>query len=269
MVEIQNPFAGAAVGADFDWHRENGYQGGTDYKVGADEPIRAACAGVVHRMSESEIALDYGPSRFINYREVKKLIGTFPRTVKRGEIIGTTGNEWGGKVRWPHIDRTVAGVRVEFEPAVTLHDSKPADGGTTVPLILEGEEEMFQYTKKSGTRWFVHPSLPVRRINSTEWSGNEAVGIRSERKVDNTKAERFRKQHNAMVERLSPGISEDLADDIVEAVLDGLSVSADLAGDVSDAVYAKIKAGGVALTKDAVKQVANSTVSELAGRLVK
>ena len=270
MVEVMNPFAGAAIGADFEWHTEHGYQGGTDYKVGPDQLIRAACDGVVHRMSESEIALDYGPSRFINYREVKELVGKFPRAVKRDDVIGKTGNEWGGVVRWPHIDRTVSGVRLPFEPAVTSTPSKPADGGTAVPISSKsGDDDMFQFQKKSGSRWFVHPDLTVEKISDTQFSANLAVGIRTQRNVDNTKGERFRKAHNARVLQLNPGLTADALDDLVEGVLDGLNISDAIATDVSDAVYAKLQKGGVTLTKDTVKQIAKSTIGELTGQLAK
>lgn len=277
MTTIENPFAGHEVGADFAWHKSRGYQGGTDYKVGPDVTVRAACDGVVHRLSPSEIALDYGPSRFINYRELKKLVGSFPRTVKRGETIGITGNEWGGIVRWPHIDRTVNGVRVPFEPVVNAAISKPAQGGTAVPIAPEpaptltlGDPDMFQYRNEYGTRWFVHPNDTVRDITPDEWSGNVAVGIPTKTDVPNAAGNRFRRAHDKRVRRLFPPVDGGVkAVDIIEGVLDGLGLSDDLAADVADAVYAKIKKGGVTLTTVGVNAVAVAMVSELTNRLTK
>jgi hypothetical protein len=274
-VEIENPFAGAAIGWTFEDHKEHGYQGGTDYDVDPDIDVTAAVDGVAHKLSDSEVAIGYAPSRFVNVRELKSLAGDFPRTVRRGEVIGKTGNVWGGKSRWPHIDRTVNGVRVAFEPAVNVTVSKPAGGGTAIPLnpptldLTSGDEEMFQFRKKSGTRWFVHPMLAVKRITAEIWSANAEVGIPTKNGVDNRKAEKFRKAHNARVKPLTPSIGDDLTDDIVQGVLDSLNLDGTLAEQVADAVYDQIAAGGVDISEASVKALASATVAQFGAALTK
>jgi hypothetical protein len=125
---IQNPFAGHEVGADWEWHARNGFVGGTDYKVAADKPITAPADGVARRLYDSvnsiEITLPSG--RKITLREVKAATGSFPRNVKRGERIGTTGLVRKGITRWPHIDATVKGKRVKFEALIYTPKPKPA-----------------------------------------------------------------------------------------------------------------------------------------------
>lgn len=146
-----------------------------------------------------------------------------------------------------------------------------SDIAPLVPPTLNpapGDEEMFQYQKKSGTRFFVHPTLPVQRIADTsDFSANLAVGIRTERDVDNRKAEKFRKAHNARVKPLAPSIGDDLTDDVVQGVLDGLNLNRALAEQVADAVYDQIAAGGVSVDADSVKKLAAATVAAFSSAL--
>lgn len=120
MIRIVNPFAGFPVGADWAWHQSHGYHGGTDYKVAPGRNITAAAAGIARVVNDGlnsvEILLPDG--RLITVREIASRVGAFPRQVQIGEVIGITGLVRGGITRWPHIDATVGGVRVPFEPLI-------------------------------------------------------------------------------------------------------------------------------------------------------
>jgi len=134
MVAIENPFAGYDIGYTWAQHKADprNLQGGTDYKVGPDRPVTAAADGYATKLSPSEVSIRYAAGHYITVRELKSTVGKFPRNVKRGETIGKTGLFRGGITRWPHIDRTVNGVRLAFEPALTGIDT--AGGGSPIPI---------------------------------------------------------------------------------------------------------------------------------------
>lgn len=173
--EVRNPWVAYSIGADWEWHVKNGYQGGTDRKVRAGIPVRSAVDGYAVAVNDGlntiVVTMNDGTGRQIVHMENKSRTGSFPRHVKVDEQIGVTGlarKNPAGKmiVRWPHIHAVVKGNRVRFEPLVF----KPA--GTKPPVVItpeEGEEEMIvrqiHYTDATGklrramlvpgTAWFM------------------------------------------------------------------------------------------------------------------
>lgn len=145
-------------------------------------------------------------------------------------------------------------------------------GGDTAALLADPHEkdsDMFQYKKKSGTRWFVHPSLRVRRIKSDEWAANDELGIRTVRNVDNTKAEVFRRAQNARAKKLDLDVFE--AADVetpVEAVLDRFDLPIEIAGTVSDAVYARVDAEAGPISDPLLEQIATEEALAAGGKPV-
>ena len=132
--------------------------------------------------------------------------------------------------------------------------------------LAERDPDMFQYRKKSGTRWFVHPNLRVRRISREEWAANDELGIRTERKVDNAKAEVFRRAQNARAKQLDFDVfSASDAETPVEEILDRFDLPDDIAGAVSDAVYARVDAEPVPLPEPTLEQIANDAVIAAGG----
>lgn len=129
---VENPFTGFQVGWTWAQHVAAGYEGGTDYIFyPTDGSITAAADGTV-RLAPGEngftpgdaIILTLTDGRTINYREVASHTGSFPRTVQRGDAVGEPTD--GG--RWPHIDATVGGKRVPFEPLVNIGTAPAGDG---------------------------------------------------------------------------------------------------------------------------------------------
>lgn len=134
------------------------------------------------------------------------------------------------------------------------------------PEPEESDPDMFQYRKKSGTRWFVHPNLRVRRISVEEWAANDELGIRTVRKVDNTQAEIFRRAQNARAKQLDLDVfSAEDAEAPVEGILDRLDLPDDIAGAVSDAVYARVDAEPGPLADDMLEQITNDAVIAAGG----
>jgi hypothetical protein len=126
--EVTDPWEGVAVGADFDWHKQNGYDGGTDNKVGPDKPVYAATSGWATAMHDvtNGVLIGMPSGAHVGQLENKKLTGKFPRQVKLGDQIAVTGlvrpNSKGKPVlRWPHTDwRKANGVRDDIHHHVTL-----------------------------------------------------------------------------------------------------------------------------------------------------
>lgn len=135
------------------------------------------------------------------------------------------------------------------------------------PEPEERDPDMFQYRKQSGTRWFVHPNLKVRRIKPDEWSANDELGIRTVRKVDNSKAEVFRRAQNARARQLDPADAAEDAETPVEEILDRLDLPDDIAGTVSDAVYARVDAEPGPLDNELLEQITNEAVIAAGGEL--
>ena len=127
---------------------------------------------------------------------------------------------------------------------------------------------MFQYRKRSGTRWFVHPSLRVRRITVEEWSANDALGIRTVRTVDNAKAEVFRRAQNARAKRLNlDAFDVSDAETPVENVLDRFDLPDAIASEVSDAVYSRLDLDAAPLPDAMLEQIANEEILAAGGKL--
>ncbi|HEY4267083.1 MAG TPA: M23 family metallopeptidase [Galbitalea sp.] len=131
-VVIVNPFAGCTVGWSWAEHRAAGYEGGTDYIMYPPRQITAAADGVVRLVAAENgftpgkaIFLQLADGRSINYREVASTLVKSGAKVKRGQPIGMPNKA----SRWPHIDATVGGVRVPFEPLVNALST--ASGGST------------------------------------------------------------------------------------------------------------------------------------------
>jgi len=154
-----------------------------------------------------------------------------------------------------------------FDPVAHIKDRLP-NPLFTIVASSEGDPDMFQYSKQSGTRWFVHPSLPVRRISAEEWAANEALGIRTERRVDNGKAEIFRRKQNARAKQLDITMV-DISDDeaAVEVVLGRFDLPIDIANSVSDVVYSRVEASADPLSDALLEQIANDAVIEAGGEV--
>ena len=134
--------------------------------------------------------------------------------------------------------------------------------------LEEGDSDMFQYRKRSGTRWFVHPSLRVRRITVEEWSANDALGIRTVRTVDNAKAEVFRRAQNARAKRLNlDAFDVSDAETPVEHVLDRFDLPDAIASEVSDAVYSRLDLDAAPLPDAMLEQIANEEILAAGGKL--
>jgi len=166
------------------------------------------------------------------------------------------------------VDMTVA----VFDPLPHITARLEVRALLAVPLDPAPEEEdsaMFQYRKKSGSRWFVHPSLRVRRISLEEWAANDELGIRTVRKVDNTKAEVFRRAQNARAKQLDLDVF-DVADaeTPVEAVLDRFDLPEEIAGTVSDAVYSRVDEAGGSISEQLLEQIATEETIAAGGKPV-
>jgi len=125
----------------------------------------------------------------------------------------------------------------------------------------EREEDMFQFKKKSGTKYFVHPNLPVAKIEDFEWAIYRKVGIRSEVDVDNDTARSFIKLHDARAKQLSPLVFSAVENVVVEGVLEGFDLPEDIAGEVSDAVYLEVGGRGGAVDADTALELANAALA--------
>lgn len=122
MVNIINPFHGYRVGWTWQQHRDAGFTGGTDYEVAAGHHVPSPATGVARAVADglNSVEVVLADGRIITIRELRSRDGNFPRTVQQGEYIGVTGRvATNGVVKWPHIDATIRGSRVPFEPLVT------------------------------------------------------------------------------------------------------------------------------------------------------
>lgn len=140
-IVIVNPFAGCRVGWTWAQHvaainptTGQHYAGGTDYIMYPPRQITAAADGVVELVAGGNgftpgkaIVLKLADGRSINYREVASTLVSSGAKVVRGQAIGNPNRA----SRWPHIDATVNGVRVPFEPLV---NSLTTASGGSVPL---------------------------------------------------------------------------------------------------------------------------------------
>lgn len=116
MQKIVHPYPGVAKGWDWADHKARGYIGGTDYKTYPGRNVTACATGTAYRISASEVSIRLVDGRRINYRELRSTWGTFPRQVRIGDRIGTTGLVRNGTSLWAHMDaQNVAGVRIDFE----------------------------------------------------------------------------------------------------------------------------------------------------------
>lgn len=168
---IENPFRGFVVGWTWKQHRDAGYAGGTDYVFySADGHITAAADGRI-TLAVGQNGFTPGPAiilaladgRSINYREVAKVLVGNGQMVKRGQAIGLATQ--GG--RWPHIDATVGGVRVPFEPLVNI-GLDPAGGGGIV--ITESDDMAKNYHNSNGTVYTLGDSWGKIWTNLTDFS---------------------------------------------------------------------------------------------------
>lgn len=133
---IENPFQGFEVGWTWAEHVKAGYQGGTDYIFyPSDGDIVAAADGRVTLVAGTNgftpgpaILLALSDGRAINYREVARPLVKSGQMVVQGQAIGVPNKA----SRWPHIDATVGGKRVPFEPLVNVGTNTAGGGGTPV-----------------------------------------------------------------------------------------------------------------------------------------
>jgi hypothetical protein len=167
MVVIVNPFAGCEVGWSWAEHVAAGYQGGTDYIMYPPNPITAAADGTVTLASGQNgftpgraIILKLADGRTINYREVATILVKSGTKVTRAQAIGMPNRA----SRWPHIDATVDGMRVPFEPLVT--GLSTAGGGST-PITPEKKDE-----NMNGLKYLAH-----QKNGSADIIGWALVGV--------------------------------------------------------------------------------------------
>lgn len=198
MIVIVNPFAGCAVGWDWGQHIAAGYHGGTDYIMYPPRKITAAADGVVTLVLGENgftpgkaIHLKLADGRTINYREVASPLVASGTKVTRGQAIGNPNRA----SRWPHIDATVNGVRVPFEPLVNSL-ATASDGSKPVDNVEHQEDDMPRWmTRTDGTlnttaiydetRWqefndstpagaaacvFIQKSFPQQPFDAGVWS---------------------------------------------------------------------------------------------------
>ena len=193
---------------------------------------------------------------------------------KTGSAPGLTGEHLHSMCA-REIDAVNRGGIATFDPITHINDRLrfslrgAAASAAIAPLLEEGDPEMFQYSKKSGTRWFVHPSLPVQRISPGEWAANVELGIRTERRVDNRKAEIFRRRQNARARDLDVKFASfSDADAAVEQVLDKFDLDdGELASQVSDEVYSRVDASADPLPEVMLEQIANDAVIAAGGHV--
>jgi hypothetical protein len=187
---VANPFAGFVVGWTWPDHVAAGYLGGTDYIFyPSDGDIVAAADGRITLEAGANgftpgpaIILVLADGRSINYREVATPLVRNGQTVRRGDAIGIANRA----SRWPHIDATVGGKRVPFEPLVNV-GTDPSGGGGTPVLIPQGDDNMMIYTASTASADGVIPkggvflqgdSGPLRVMSSYEkqaydfWNAN-------------------------------------------------------------------------------------------------
>lgn len=118
MTNVISPFHGYAVGWTWAQHRAAGYNGGTDYEVAPGHHVPSPATGVGRKVADglNSVEVEVADGRIFTIRELASYDGKYPRNVKQGEYLGVTGRLG---TKWPHIDATVNGVRVPFEPQVT------------------------------------------------------------------------------------------------------------------------------------------------------
>ncbi|HEY4267859.1 MAG TPA: M23 family metallopeptidase [Galbitalea sp.] len=181
MILIVNPFAGCPVGWTWAQHvaainpsTGKHYAGGTDYIMYPPKKITAAADGVVTLVAGQNgftpgkaIVLKLADGRSINYREVASTLVKSGTKVKRGQAIGMPNKA----SRWPHIDATVDGVRVEFEPLV--NSLATASGGSTPLNNLEGNPmpSLFHNLDSKPLRYALaggSPGTPANWLETTD-----------------------------------------------------------------------------------------------------
>ncbi|HEY4267535.1 MAG TPA: hypothetical protein VGM94_05015 [Galbitalea sp.] len=151
---ITNWWAALPVGLNWDGHKAEGLQGGTDYEDTVGLPIKSPADGTAYIVNDGlnsvEVQLENGI--IVTMRELASRTGSFPRPIKRGGVIGT-GGRLGTK--WLHVDATVNGVRVPFESVVTPVVSTA--GVSKVTSVIPPEVEMKVITNTKKRYWLLSP----------------------------------------------------------------------------------------------------------------
>jgi len=183
---IEHPFPGAAVGADWAWHKANNYEGGNDYIVGAGQRFEAPADGVAQYIGNGQIILTLDDGRKIGCREITSSVITMkPVRVKRGDLLAYTGRRVyrNGKwiALWPHVDGiTKGGTRVPFEPWVNT-GSTPAGGDGTPITATEKDDDMKFLSHKTQTIWYLVGEFTTTRTRdiavARDWKESHGASV--------------------------------------------------------------------------------------------